>query len=321
MKICIIGQSGHWSYINKELDNHNIVGVCGGFDGENMTGVINSLEKKNIHTTLFDSFEALLEQKPDIAVINTRFDLNSYYTIECLKRNIYVFSEKPLATSLEDLESIRKIGTEAGKFFVSAMFGISFEPWWETVKAAVKDIGEIRMMNARKSYKLGTRPDFYKNRDTFGGIIPWVAIHAIHWIYASSGLKFKSVMATANNQVNFGHGDLETSSACIFTMENGAIATVTADYFRPSGAATHDDDRIRLVGTKGILECQCGKVTLIDENGSRELPLLPERNVFSLFLKRVAGSDEGVSMEESLYITEVALKARLASDTHSTIEI
>ena len=177
------------------------------------------------------------------------------------------------------------------------------------------------MLNGRKSYKLGTRPDFFKAKDTFGGLIPWVGIHAIHWIYALGGLKFKSVVATTDNSVNFGYGDLETTSACIFTMENGAIATVTADYFRPSGASTHDDDRIRVVGTKGIVEYQCGKVTLIDENGARELEMLPKKDVFALFLDRISGKDAGVSMEESIYITKVALKARESADSGKLVEI
>lgn len=318
MKICIIGCNGHWGYAGAEIVNHEVVGILSGFEGENMQGVQNSLKGKGIEAPICTSLDELFSMNPEVAIINTRFDLNSYYTIECLKRNIYVFSEKPLATSYDELEKIR---TAASKAFVSAMFGITYEAWCVTLKEAVKSIGEIRMLNGRKSYKLGTRPDFFKSKETFGGIIPWVGIHAIHWIYAASGLKFKSVVATADNSVNGGYGDLETTSACIFTMENGAIATVTADYFRPSSAATHDDDRIRVVGTKGIVEYQCGKVTIIDENGTRELEMLPKQDVFALFLERISGKDTGVSMEESLYITEVALKAREAADTGKCVII
>jgi predicted dehydrogenase len=318
MKICIIGCNGHWGYAGKEIGKHEVVGVLAGFDGENMQGVQNSLKNRGIEAPIVSGLDELFALNPEVAIINTRFDLNSYYTIECLKRNIYVFSEKPLATTYEDLE---KIETVASKAFVSAMFGITFEAWCETLKEAVKNIGEIRMLNGRKSYKLGTRPDFFKSKETFGGIIPWVGIHAIHWIYAASGLKFKSVIANADNSVNNGYGDLETTSACIFTMENGAIATVTADYFRPSTADTHDDDRIRVVGTKGVVEYQCGKVTIIDENGTRELELLPAKDVFALFLDRISGKDVGVSMEESLYITKVALKARQAADSGQCVII
>ena len=318
MKICVIGRNGHWGYAGKDIANHEVVGLLSGFKEEDMTPAQNSLKNRGIDAPICESLEELFEKKPDIAIINTRFDLNSYYTIECLKRDIYVFSEKPLATSYEELE---KINTTASKAFVSAMFGITFEPWCETLKQAVKSIGEIRMMNGRKSYKLGTRPEFFKSKETFGGIIPWVGIHAIHWIFAASGLKFKSVCAVTDNSVNFDHGDLETASACIFTMENGAVATVTADYFRPASAATHDDDRIRVVGTKGVVEYQNGVVTLIDENGARELEMCEGRNVFSLFLERVSGKDEGVSMEESIYITKVALKAREAAETGKAVEI
>ena len=320
MKICIIGCNGHWGYAGNEISNHEVVGVLSGFEGESMTGVQNSLKSRGIEVPVCSTLEELFSFEPEVAIINTRFDLNSYYTVECLKRNINVFSEKPLATSYDELEKIRKAAA-GSKAIVSAMFGITYEAWCVTLREAVKSIGEIRMMNGRKSYKLGTRPDFFKSKETFGGIIPWVGIHAIHWIFAASGLNFKSVTAVTDNSVNNGYGDLETASACIFTMENGAIATVTADYFRPSSAATHDDDRIRVVGTKGIVEYQSGVVTLIDEKGARELELLHKQDVFALFLDRIGGKDVGVTVEESLYITKVALKAREAADSGKTVEI
>ena len=97
------------------------------------------------------------------------------------------------------------------------------------------------------------------------------------------------------------------SAAAVFEMENGCIATVTADYFRPASAKTHDDDRMRIVGTKGILEYMCGKVTLIDENGEQKLNLEETKDIFNLFVKRITDRISGISQEESIYITEIAL--------------
>lgn len=318
MKICIIGSSGHWQYTLNELPYHEVVGVCAGYDGENMSGLLRTLQSRGIRTVMYDSFDEIIQKQPDAAVVNTRFDLNAVYTLACLEKNIYVFSEKPLAVTYEELDKIRNTASDA---FVSAMFGITYEPWCLCMKEAVRSIGEIRMMNGRKSYKLGRRADFYKDRSTFGGIIPWVGIHAIHWMYAVSGLSFSEVTAYADNSVNFDHGDLETTSACLFRMQNGAIATVTADYFRPSAADTHDDDRLRIVGTKAVVEYQNGAVTVIDENGTRELPLPEEDDVFRLFLERIRTGEGGVSMEESLYITQVALRARESADTGKTLMI
>ncbi len=309
MRIGIIGASGHWAYALNELKNHTVAGICAGFDGEDISSVEKTLEKNGIPFKKYGRFEDIPEM--DIAIVNTRFDLNARYTKECLKRNIFVFSEKPLALSVEETEEIKNIKTDA---FVACMFGISYEGWCLTLKEAVRNIGTVRMINGRKSYKLGVRPDFYKSKDTFGGILPWVGIHAMHWMYFVTGLKFKEVRSFVSNRENFNNGDLETCAVSTFVMENGALATVTADYYRPTEAPTWDDDRLRIVGTKGVLEYEKGKVFLIDEHGERELPLMPSEDIFKLFVDRIKGNNVGVSMEESLYITQVALKSDKAAE-------
>lgn len=307
MKIAIIGASGHWAYALNELKNHTVVGICPGFQGENVQIVKEALKKNGIFGEIYNNFDEILEKEPEIAIINTRFDLNAKFTKRCLEKNIYVFSEKPLAITKEDLEEIKNVKTNA---FVSCMFGISYEGWCLTIKDAVKNIGSIRMINGRKSYKLGVRPDFYKNKDTFGGIMPWVGIHAMHWIYFVTDLKFKDFYSITSNLENSGNGDLETCAAATFLMENGAIATVTADYYRPESASTWDDDRLRVVGTKGIVEYEKGKVMLIDEKGERELPLLQSKDIFKEFVNRINKLPAGISMEESIYITETVLNLK-----------
>jgi predicted dehydrogenase len=307
MRIAVIGASGHWAYALNELKNHTFVGICAGFKGEDINGAVDILSKNGIFAPVFDDSDALLNENPQIVIVNTRFDLNAEYTVKCLKKNIYVFSEKPLALTEEKLKEIENVKTSA---FVTAMFGISYEGWMETVKAEAKSIGEIRMINARKSYKLGVRPDFYKDKSTFGGIVPWVSIHAIHWVYAVTGMRLAHVNTVASSLENKNNGDLETTAASIFTLENGATVTVTADYYRPESASTWDDDRIRIVGTRGIVEYEKGKVHLIDENGERELQLLPAKDIFKLFVDRINGENAGISMEESIYITKVALSCK-----------
>lgn len=307
MKIAIIGASGHWTYALNELKNHTVVGICAGFSDENMQNVSETLLKNGIAHKIYGNFDELLENQPDIAIINTRFDLNAVYTKKCLEKDIYVFSEKPLALTVEELNEIKNVKTKA---FVSCMFGISYEGWCLTLKEAVKNIGTIRMINGRKSYKLGVRPDFYKDKNTFGGIVSWVGIHAIHWINFVTGLKFKECNSITSNLENFNNGDLETCAIVTFLMENGAMGTITCDYYRPQSASTWDDDRLRIVGTKGIVEYEKGKVILIDENGEKEIPLLKTQDIFKLFVDRITDGKSGISMEESIYATEIALKIK-----------
>jgi len=304
MKIAIIGCSGHWAYALNELKNHTVTAVAGGFEGEDVTSVGEALAGNGIPFEYAEDFYGAIEKQPEIAIINTRFDLNGKYALECLKRNIYVFCEKPIATDFDTLEKIEKIKTNA---FAVAMFGISYEPWCETLKKHIGEIGNVRMVNCRKSYKLGTRPEFYGHKEYFGGLIPWVGIHALHWCYSVTGLKYGKMISLTNNSINNGNGDLETTAAAVFEMENGCITTVTADYFRPQSAKTHDDDRMRIVGTKGILEYMCGTVKIIDSNGERELNTEKAQDIFKLFVDRISDGVSGISPEESIYITKIAL--------------
>ena len=312
MNICIIGNSGHWGYAKREFANHNLVGVAPAYPGDDMAAVQSVLKKSGIDAPVYEDYNELIDLA-DIAVINTRFDLNAEVTARCLEKNVHAFCEKPLATNMEQLEMLHKT-QEQSQAMVIGMFGIRYTGWFLTVKAAAGDIGQIRMVNAQKSYRLGQRPDFYKNREQFGGIIPWVAIHALDWIWALTGEKVEKMSAMTNNLQNFQNGDLEMTALCQFQLENGILASVNADYYRPLGAPTHDDDRVRVVGTEGIVEYKGGVVTKISSNGVEELPMLPPENIFSLFLCRIGGENVGVSPEESFYLTEIALKARETAD-------
>ena len=318
MRICFVGAQGHWQYTKGQFEKNEITGVCPGFAGEDISPLLNELKARNITPKVFENYEEMTDIC-DVAVVNTRFDLNAQITSGFLKKNIYVFSEKPLATTIEQLNILRE-AQENSKAFVCAMLGIRYSGWFLTLKKSLENLGEVRIINAQKSYKLGSRPGFYKNRETFGGIIPWVAIHAIDWIYSIANEELEIISALSDNSYNYGNGDLETTSICQFKTKSGILASVSTDYFRPQSADTHDDDRVRVVCTKGIAEYQSGKVNIIDKNGTRCLDLLPDEDVFGLFLERIRGKEIGVTPDESFYITEVALLAREMADQQNKSE-
>ena len=309
MRIGIIGGVGHWFYALNELPHHTLVGIAPGFEGEGMGGVINQLKGKGIEAPLLADWRALLDEV-DLAIVNTRFDLNAEITAEFLRRDVYVFAEKPLAITLEQLDMLERVQAESHAF-VSAMFGIRGEAWFVTVREAVKSLGTVRLLNGQKSYRMGNRPDYYRRMETFGGIIPWVAIHAIDWVHElAGGVDFKTVRGLSNADHNNGHGEMDVTSLCQFEMAGGILASVSADFMRPMTSPTHDDDRVRVVCTEGVVEYMKGKVVIIDKDGERELPMLSAEDVFEQMLRRIDGEEVGVSPEQSFYVTRVALMAR-----------
>jgi len=233
-----------------------------------------------------------------------------------------VFSEKPLATSFEELEELRS-AYESTDAELTAMFGSRYEPWFATASDLVQNgsIGTVRLLDARKSYKLGSREAFYRTRETYGGTIPWVGIHAIDWIHWVTNGDFESVYGRHSAQYNQGHGDLETSGVISFELEDDVLATVTVDYYRPETAPTHGDDRLRVVGTSGVVEVRDGEVYLIDEkdDGERRMPLGNGGSLFAEFLTQLQGGDPcRVTATDAFRVTEASLQAREAADRQST---
>ena len=305
MKIAIIGGSGHFRYALDQLKNHTFLGIAPGVMGEDLGKLQEALADRKIDAPVFDDWKKLVKDA-DVAVVNTRPDKNAIVSAYCLERNIHVFSEKPLAVDMKQLKMLGKVA-EKSKAQICAMLGIRYSGWYLLAKEELKNIGDIRLINAHKSYKLGQRADFYNHRETFSGIIPWVSIHALDWILDLTGAKVTSISAANNADHNFGHGDLEMTSLCMLQLEGGILASVTADFLRPAGAPTKNDDRIRIVGTKGMLEFAADVFTKTDLQTQTQLPIPKDVDVFELFLRRIGGEEVGVTPQESFYVTELAL--------------
>ncbi|MEC5388164.1 Gfo/Idh/MocA family oxidoreductase [Uliginosibacterium sp. H3] len=320
LRVCIIGGSGHYRYVLEGLDKRaRLVGFAPGSDGEDIGKLKAALADNKLDATQYEDWQTMLDIcQPDIVAINCHFGDHGLLNIDSLKRGLHVFSEKPVATTLGELATLRAAHAASGKCF-SAMFGIRYKPWFLTAHEAVKAgrIGEIRLMQAQKSYKLGTRPAFFATRGTYGGTIPWVGSHAVDWVRWLSGEEFKSVFATQSTRHNQHNGQLEVSAQCQFTLGKEICASVSIDYLRPATANSHDDDRIRIVGTEGVLEVREKNVLLIDAKtpGVQTLAQSPEKSIFSEFIDEVLGTGKCmVSADDAFAVTQASLLARQSAD-------
>lgn len=328
LKVCLIGVSGHSGYALEGIAADNeavLVGMAPGSDGEDIDQVYNSVCKAGGSPVRYaDYIQMLDELRPDIAVVDCFFNDHAVIGIEALKRGCHLFIEKPIATTLEDMDKFKEVYRNSDRQ-LAGMFALRYSAPFLTAFDAVKKgtIGEVRLLNAQKSYKLGSRGELYKKRELYGGTIPWVGSHAIDWVYWMSGEKFVSVYAAHSRRQNRGHEELEASAACLFTLTNEVAATVNIDYLRPNQAPTHGDDRIRIVGSQGVLEVRDGSVFLTggDETpGVRQLELLPERNIFRDFMDQVRKKGKClVSAEESIYVSEACIKARISADENKVV--
>ena len=332
MKVVQIGAAGHYAYALATMKKYGMdfAAVCYPDVEDGADRAARVFDRLGFEPRVYDDAVTMLTlEKPDIAIINTVMYENGRYAEIALNMGISVFCEKPVATTETKLESLIATYYEAKEkkpnLCLCGMFGIDYLPHFETAYRFVKagGIGEVMLANGQKSYRMGRREKFYSDREKYGGTIPWVAIHAIEWITRIGGLR--PVMATAcgNTACNAGNGTMEASTLSLFACEGGKMASVSADVMRPAKAPTHDDDRLRLVGSKGVLEVRFGKVFVIDEEGERELPLVEtEKELFEEFVLEIEGKGKcRVSAEDAFFATRVALAARESQDTGKNVAV
>jgi predicted dehydrogenase len=316
-----IGGFGHSDAVFRDLDGMReaeLVALAPAYQGEDISKFLKLAPA--VGKMVYDDYRQMLKKvKPDVAIISTRLDLIPRLIIESADAGCHVIAEKPLALDLKILEKVRR-KVQRKKVNLMAMLTMRSDPHFVAARQVYKSgaIGEAVLVNARKSYKWGVRPDWFAEKDKYGGTIGWVGIHAFDYINFITGLDFTKVGAM---QGNFAHNErpaCEDNCAIVAEMTNGGHATISIDYCRPENAPTHGDDWIRIVGTTGVLEASGSKKECSVISGEKGIfqYALPDRKdkIFSRFLLNILqGSTNEEVSQASFMLTKVCLTARDAA--------
>ena len=118
---------------------------------------------------------------------------------------------------------------------------------------------------------------------------------------------------------------LSFQAAFVLAMRNGGVASVTLDYLRPQAAPTHGDERLRVAGTRGVIETAPveRRATLTTaQDPPRELPLESQTDIFTRFARSLRGeAPPPLTLHEACRITEIALKAQQAAETGRSVSL
>jgi predicted dehydrogenase len=272
-----------------------------------------------------DPQELLRKSKPDIAAICGDNGSRAALILACARMKIHVIAEKPLAIEKSDLQQIQKSVADS-RIGLTMLLPMRFLPAFRKMQQVVAagQIGQVAQISAQKSYQLGERPEWMQHHATFGGIIPYIGIHMVDLMRFTTG---RDLVDAASFQAHIAHPemkDMENTAVSIFRLDNGGNANLRLDYFRPAGATSHGDDRLRIAGTKGVIEYrEEGGVTLITE----KQPLAPvnvslhEESLFVDFLEHVYnGKPSGVSLRDVYRANEIVLAAREAAESNRIVK-
>lgn len=326
MKIAMIGASGHGLHqcmAKAGTDDRNFTAIAPGSTGEQIDHAVRRMQDEGYCPKVYENYRTmLLKEKIDVVVVDNFYGEHALVIADALKAGCHVYAEKPMAANVQQLNELYMQWRAAGTQLCSMLnyrYNGAFYCAHELIRQGA--IGKVRLMNAQKSYKYGVRSGLYLQRATYGGTIPWVGIHAIDWVLWLSGGRMKSVWAVQSAMDSVNGISPETTALAQFMMHDGVMASVTMDMLNPQKAPVHGDDRIRVVGTTGVLEVRSGAVTLINENGTQTPENLPNGDLFTEFLQQVNGTGIcRLSAEEAFASTRAALFAQAAADQNEILD-
>ena len=178
--------------------------------------------------------------------------------VAVMRRGKDYMSDKPAFTTLEQLEEARRVQAETGRIY-SICYSERFENAatvraGELVKAGAigKVVQTIGMGPHRIS--LSTRPEWFFQREKYGGIIADIGSHQMdQFLFFTGSTQAEVEYAQVANYKYPQYPGLEDFGEAILRGDQGT-GTVRVDWYTPDGLATWGDGRLFVLGTEGYLE-------------------------------------------------------------------
>lgn len=276
----------------------------------------------------YSDYRRMLDtEKLDLAGVCTSNGDRAASIIAVAERGLPLIAEKPLALRRADFEKAKKAVTASGKP-IWLLLPMRYEPHYLAMRQMVKDgvVGDVGMISSQKSYKAGERPLWMKERASYGSTILWIGIHMFDLMRWTSGRDFTEVFSyQAQVSAPEGIGQMENTTTTILKMDNGGTASLHMDYYRSEAAPTHGDDRVRIAGSKGVLEYMAATgLTMLRQGAKVEVVKeMPEkREIFVEFLEAAFnGKKNDMPLDDVWKVNEITIAAHEAAEMGRVVRI
>lgn len=268
----------------------------------------------------YSDYRRMLDaEKLDLVGVCTSNGDRAASVIAVAERGLPLIAEKPLALTRKDLERAKRAVTASGKP-IWLLLPMRYSPPYYAMRQMVKDgvVGDVGMISSQKSYKAGVRPQWMKDRASYGSTILWIGIHMFDLMRWTSGRDFTEAFSY-QSQVAAppGIGQMENTTTTILKMDNGGTASLHMDYYRTESAPTHGDDRVRIAGSKGVIEYMAATgLTVLREGSKLEVvkDLPPAKEIFIEFLQAAFnGKPDDMPPTDVWKINEITIAAHEAA--------
>ncbi|PZX04669.1 Gfo/Idh/MocA family protein [Celeribacter halophilus] len=206
-----------------------------------------------------DDLDAILDD-PGIALvlIACRPDKRADLAIKAMHAGKDVMVDKPGCITLDEVKRLRETVRETGRIW-SVNFSERFEVPAVTVATELVRsgaIGEVVHTTGLGPHRLNapTRPDWFFDAATYGGILTDIASHQIEQFLHFTGKEDAEItMATVANHANPDHSKFEDFGTLTLRAD-AAQGFVRVDWYTADALPNWGDGRLFLTGTEGTIE-------------------------------------------------------------------
>ena len=319
MNIAFIGfRHGHIYSLYDQAVNNPDVQILGAYES-NKEARETAYNKIGVNFTHDDLGELLGEKDLDAVAIGDYFQIRGSHAIAALKAGKHVISDKPLCTSLQELDEITRLSKEKN-LAVGMMLDLRFNNNALHVYRLVSEgvIGEIQnvFFSGQHPLSYGIRPAWYFEPGKHGGTINDIAIHGIDLIEHLTGLSLKKILyARCWNAYATEKTEFKDCAQFMVEMSNGAGLMADVSYSSPNsfGFSLPTYWRFTLWGIKGFIEFNITTDEIIVAiDGENKIQTIKTQdtnsgNTLTAFISEIDGESTSLNTATVLKATRDAL--------------
>ena len=175
-----------------------------------------------MNSRAFDNVDALLDAGVDAIYVTTPNTKHPPAVLAALARNVHVFSEKPMATSLDDAKRIRD-AARTSKAIYQVGHNRRFAPAYRFLKERLDEGFKPYLANAKQNDGDWLNPPWITNLELTGGFLYESSVHLLDMLQWLMG-KVVAVNARTQSRVY----DLPCDFAILLTFEGNRHAVFSS---------------------------------------------------------------------------------------------
>ena len=335
-------EAGEFIFASAFLDHGHIYGQTNGLkdagatlkwaydpDAQRLTDFL----EKNPEAQAAESYEQILND-PEVQLVCSAAVPSERAGIgfQALEAGKDYFTDKSPFTTLEQLEKARELVAKTGKKYMVYYSERLHNEGGMAAGKLIADgaVGKVLQVINIAPHRLAksTRPDWFFDKEKYGGILTDIGSHQFEQFLAYTGASDATInFARVENFNNADKPGLEDFGEASLTADNGASFYCRLDWFTPDGSASWGDGRTFVVGTEGTLEVRkymdvareapASKIFLVNGTEEQEIQCL-ENTGFPFFgdliLDCINRTENAMTQAHTFKAAELSMRAQEMAD-------